>query len=200
MWPPPSKGGGLFFDIGRARQTPASDRSGDGSVSDASAQGRTGAGRPNLWLEDLAVGQTFRFGDYPVVRDEVIDFATRYDPQPFHIDDAAAERSVFGRLCASGVHTMAMAHRLQMGGFGDIGLQVLAGVGMDEFRLHQPVFPGDTLHMEVEITEMRPLRSKPDRGLLHYVTRVANQKDEVVLTYLSTLIMARRPTADQAPT
>lgn len=156
--------------------------------------------KAKLWLEDMRVGQTFRFGDYSVDRDEVIDFASRYDPQPFHVDDAAAERSIFGRLCASGVHTMAMAHRLQMGGFDEVGLQVLAGVGMDQFRLHVPVFPGDTLHMELEITEARPLRSKRDRGLLQYTTRVMNQKDEVVLTYLSTLIMACRPAEDGAAT
>lgn len=156
----------------------------------------TEGGAPTLWLEDMAPGQTFRFGDYVVNREEVIAFASRYDPQPFHLDDAAAAKSVFGRLCASGVHTMAMAHRLQMDGFGEIGLQVLAGVGMDEFRLLRPVFPGDTLHIEVEVRETRPLQSKPDRGLLHYVTRAANQNDEVVLTYLSTLIMARRPEQD----
>ena len=158
-------------------------------------QGEEDAARPKLWLEDMELGRTFRFGNYVVNREEVIDFASRYDPQPFHLDDIAAENSIFGRLCASGVHTMAMAHRLQMDGFGGIGLQVLAGAGMDKFRLLKPVFPGDTLHMEIEITETRPLRSKPDRGLLHYVTRVANQADEVVLTYLSALIMARRPTA-----
>lgn len=154
--------------------------------------------QPKLWLEDMAPGQTFRFGTYLVDRDEVIDFARRYDPQPFHIDDAAAEKSIFGRLCASGVHTMAMAQRLQMGGFGEIGLQVLAGLGMDEFRLPRAVFPGDVLHMDVEIKEVRPLRSKADRGVLKYVTSVANDKDEVVLTYLSTMIMARRPTPDQS--
>lgn len=151
-----------------------------------------------LWLEDLVPGQSFSFGTYRVDRDEVIDFARRYDPQPFHIDEDAAAKSIFGRLCASGVHTMAMAQRLQMDGFSEIGLQVLAGVGMDEFRLHQAVFPGDVLHMDVEVKEVRPLRSKPDRGLLQYVTRVANEKGEVVLTYLSSLIMARRPIVDQA--
>jgi acyl dehydratase len=135
------------------------------SVSDKVSQGRVDAAQ-KLWFEDMAPGRTFRFGDYLVDRDEVIDFATRYDPQPFHIDEAAAEKSIFGRLCASGVHTMAMAQRLQMGGFQDIGLQVLAGLGMDQFRLPHPVFPGDTLHMDVEVTETRPLRSKADRGIL----------------------------------
>jgi acyl dehydratase len=149
--------------------------------------------RPKLWLDDMAPGQTFRFGDYLVDRTEVIDFARRYDPQRFHMHDVAAEKSIFGRLCASGVHTMAMAQRIQMGGFGEIGLRVLAGLGMDEFRLHQAVFPGDCLHMDVEIIEARPHRSKPDRGVLRYVTRVSNQEDQVVLTYVSALMMARRP-------
>ncbi|WP_426387824.1 MaoC family dehydratase [Sphingobium sp. R-21] len=162
-------------------------------MSDDAIEGQAARGRRTLWLEDMAPGRTFRFGDYAVERDEVVAFARKYDPQPFHIDDAAAATSVFGRLCASGMHTMAMAHRLQMGGFQEVGLQVLAGLGMDEFRLSRPVFPGDSLHMEIEIGEARPLESKPGRGLLRYVTRVFNQKDEVVLTYLSTLMMACRP-------
>lgn len=147
-----------------------------------------------LWLEDLTPGQTFRFGDYAVTKEEVIEFASRYDPQPFHVDEAAAAANpLFGRLCASGMHTMAMAHLLQMRGFSGIGLHPLAGVGMDELRLHRPVFPGDTLHIEVEITETRELRSRTDRGLLNYLTRVINQNDETVMNYRSSLFMGRRP-------
>lgn len=162
-------------------------------MNDIATNNDDNAERPMLWLEDMTVGRTFLFGEYPVTREEVIEFASRYDPQPFHIDDTAAKNSIFGRICASGMHTMAMSHRMQMGGFIDEGLQILAGVGMDEFRVVAPVFPGDTLRMELEVTETRPLRSKPDRGLLKYTTRVVNQDGTVVLTYLSTLIMARRP-------
>lgn len=165
-------------------------------MSDTDNDEPAATAKPKLWLEDMVPGQSFTFGDYVVDRDEVIDFARRFDPQPFHMDEDAAAKSIFGRLCASGVHTMAMAHRLQIGGFGDIGLQVLAGAGMDEFRLWQPVFPGDILNMEVTIEEARPLSSKPDCGLLRYGTEVMNQDGKVVLTYLSALIMARRPAHD----
>lgn len=147
-----------------------------------------------LWLEDLSAGQTFRFGDYPVTREEVIAFATAYDPQPFHLDDEAAEANpLLGKLCASGMHTLSMSHLLQMRGFDKVGIKPLAGAGMDEMRLHRPVFPGDVLHIVVEISEVRPIRSSEDRGLLSYLTTALNQDDEPVLTYRSTLFMARRP-------
>lgn len=147
-----------------------------------------------LWLEDLSVGQSFRFGDYPVTREEVIAFATAYDPQPFHLDDeAAAANPLLGRLCASGMHTLSMSHLLQMRGFDQVGIKPLAGAGMDEMRLHRPVFPGDVLHIVVEIAEVRPIRSSEDRGLLSYSTTAFNQDGHAVLTYRSTLFMSRRP-------
>lgn len=149
---------------------------------------------PELWLEDLIPGQVFHFGDYPVSREEVIEFASRYDPQPFHLDDeAAAANPLLGKLCASGMHTMAMAHLLMMRGFGEVGIRPLAGAGMDEMRLHHPVFPGDTLHVAIEITETRPIRSRNDRGLLSYLTKVVNQDGVEVMTYRSLLFMSRRP-------
>ncbi|WP_446655196.1 MaoC/PaaZ C-terminal domain-containing protein [Blastomonas sp.] len=148
-----------------------------------------------LWLEDLEPGRVFRFGDYAVTRAEVIEFATGFDPQPFHIDDAAAAaHPLFGRICASGMHTMAMSHLLQMRGFQQVGIHPLAGVGMDEMRLHAPVYPGDTLRIAVELTDVRPSRSKPDRGLVSYLTTVSNQDDLAVMTYRSSLFLARRPT------
>lgn len=152
-----------------------------------------------LLLEDLEAGRVFRFGDYAVTREEVIDFATRYDPQPFHIDDeAAAAHPLFGRICASGMHTMAMSHLLQMRGFQQVGIHPLAGVGMDEMRLHAPVFPGDILHSEVELTEVRALRSKPDRGIVSYLTTVSNQDDVPVMTYRSSLFLGRHPSDSPA--
>lgn len=147
-----------------------------------------------LWLEDLTPGRVFRFGDYAVTREEVIEFATRFDPQPFHIDDAAAAtHPLFGRICASGMHTMAMSHLLQMRGFQQVGLHPLAGVGMDEMRLHSPVYPGDSLHIDVELTDVRASRSKPDRGIVSYLTTVSNQDDVAVMTYRSSLFLGRRP-------
>lgn len=146
-----------------------------------------------LYLEDLSPGQKLSFGDYHVTREEIIDFASRYDPQPFHLDDeAAAANPLLGKLCASGMHTMSMSHLLQMRGFAKVGINPLAGAGMDELRLYRPVFPGDTIHSEIEITQTREIRSKADRGLLDYLTTVLNQHGEKVMTYRSTLFMARR--------
>lgn len=152
---------------------------------------------PRLWLEDMAVGQLFCSGEYRVTREEVIEFASKYDPQPFHLDDeAAANNPLLGRLCASGMHTLSMAQLLMMRCFAEVGLNPLAGAGMDEMRLHLPVFPGDILHLEMEVTEARMLRSREDRGLLGYLTRIINQDGIAVMTYRSRLFMERRPTND----
>lgn len=149
-----------------------------------------------LYLEDLKPGRQLRFGDYDVTREDVIDFARRWDPQPFHLDDEAAKSNpLLGRLCASGMHTMAISHLLQMRGFQGIGLNPLAGAGMDELRLPQPVLPGDKLHSLIDIIETRYLRSRDDRGLLVYQTTVMNQLGAVVMTYRSQLFMARRPSS-----
>lgn len=150
--------------------------------------------KPVLWLEDLSVGDEFLFGDYVVTKEEVIEFATRYDPQPYHVDEAAAAANpIFGRLCASGMHTMAMAHLLQMRGFEEVGIRPLAGAGMDAMRMHRPVFPGDTLKLKLCITETRPLKSHADRGLIGYDVSVMNQQGETVMSNRAALFLARRP-------
>lgn len=149
---------------------------------------------PELYLEDLAPGLTFDLGSRHVTRDEIIDFAMQFDPQPFHLDDqAAASNPLLGRLCASGIHTLALSHSVQMRGFERVGIRPLAGAGMDEMRLPAPVFPDDTINVAIEILETKHLRSYDDRGILSYLTRVSNQDGLVVLTYRSALFMARRP-------
>lgn len=151
-----------------------------------------------LWLEDMVVGQLFRFGEYQVTREEVIEFASKYDPQSFHLDEeSAAKNPLLGRLCASGMHTLSMGQLLMMRCFAEIGLHPLAGAGMDEMRMHLPVFPGDALRIELEVTEVRQLRSRDDRGLLGYLTRIINQDGVAVVTYRSLLFMERRPASDR---
>lgn len=162
-------------------------------MSDSGSERHSNDDGPTLWLEDLQPGREFRYGNYAVTRDEVIEFASRYDPQPFHMDDAAAAKSIFGRICASGMHTMAMAQRMQMDFFMENGVQVVAGLGMDQFRVTAPVYPGDTLHMVVVIEDARPSESRPGMGVLTYLSMVINQDGTVVSSYLSKLMMKCRP-------
>jgi acyl dehydratase len=145
-----------------------------------------------LWWEDLEVGRCFELGQYAVTREEVIEFAARYDPQPYHIDEAAAAANpVFGRLSASGVHTYAMTARLTFDGFARHGIVPIAGAGSDGLKFERPVYPGDLLSASIQIIESRELKSRPDRGLTRMRTEVENQHSEIVLSYESTLFFAK---------
>ena len=143
------------------------------------------------YLEDIRVGDRFRSVDYTVTEGEIIDYARRYDPQPFHTDPAAARESIFGGLVASGWHTAAITMRLiaqsevRIAG-GSIGL------GLEELRWLRPVRPGDTLHVEVEVLEVRPSRSHPDRGIVRFRNTTRNQTGEIVQTMVTALYVPRR--------
>ncbi len=142
------------------------------------------------FYEDLDVGEAEEFGEYTVTRDEIVEFAEKYDPQPFHLDEAAAEESVFGELVASGWQTAAITMRLTVDGQDDVA--TLAGVGVDDMRWHAPVKPGDTLRLRTEIVDKRPSESRDDRG---YVTRRVeglNGDDVVVISYEGTALVRRR--------
>lgn len=148
------------------------------------------------WFEDLTVGRRFGFGTCQVTRDEVIDFARRYDPQPYHLnDEAAAANPIFGRLSASGLHTMAMANRLVHDGYAREGIRPVAGGGVDALRLLRPVFPGDTLRVELTVVEARPLKSRPGLGVVDMSTTVINQAGEPVMTQSGAFFIDRRPDA-----
>jgi acyl dehydratase len=133
-------------------------------------------------LHAFAPGQRFQTRRAPVDPAEVAAFAAAYDPQPLHLDPEAAARGAFGRVVASGYHTLALSWRLwvDVGAFGE---DVLAGLGLDEVRWHHPVYPGDTLAAEVEVLEARPSRRHPDRGVVRLGVTVRNQAGTVVLTY-----------------
>ena len=145
------------------------------------------------YFEDLAVGQTDSFGDVVVDREEVIDFAGRYDPQPFHLDDEAAAATHFGRLSASGWHTCAMAMRMIVDNFRDKALASLGAAGIDELRWLKPVYPGDTLRCETVIEELRPSRSRPEMGSVRTRLTVFNQDDAPVLSLVSIGLIGTRP-------
>jgi acyl dehydratase len=152
------------------------------------------------YFEDVVIGETVRFGSYPVTREEVIDFAGKYDPQPFHLDDDAASKTYFGRLSASGWHTGAMMMRMMVDHMKDHQRAGLGSPGIDELRWIKPVYPGDTLRVEGETLSKRRSASRPEMGLIYGVNRVYNQHDELVMTMKSTgLIQVRDPSAPIDP-
>ena len=150
------------------------------------------AGTPKLYFDDLRVGLLGEYGSYTVSREEIIAFARAYDPQPFHVDDEAAKRSIYGGLIASGWHTASLAMRLVVDGFLRDAAS-LGSPGVDQLRWLKPVRPGDTLSVRVEILEVTPSRSKPDRGSIRVTYETLNQHREVVLALTCAMMFARRP-------
>lgn len=145
------------------------------------------------YFEDIEVGTITPFGRYEVTRDEVIDFARKYDPQPFHLSDEAAAKTYFGRLAASGWHTAAMSMAMIVEHMEKSRQAGLGGLGIDDLRWWKPVYPGDTLRCEIEVIEKTPSRSKPDRGTYRSRLTVYNQDGEKVMSYVNTALIRRRP-------
>ncbi len=137
------------------------------------------------YFEDIEVGTVQRFGAYHVTREEVLDFAARYDPQDFHLDDEAAARTHFGRIAASGWHTCAMAMAMIVEEMKRHEHAGLGSPGLDELRWQKPVFPGDTLRCESEVMEKSRSRSRPEMGSYRRRLRVFNQNGEMVMSFLS---------------
>jgi acyl dehydratase len=145
-----------------------------------------------LFFEDLAPGRVFDLGSIEVTEEEIIQFATRFDPQPFHVDPEAGAASHFGGLVASGWHTCAMFMRLLVDGIVS-QTSSMGSPGMDEVRWAAPVRPGDTLAGTFTIAEARASTSKPDRGIIHSVCEMRNQDGTVVLTMRGMGMYGRRP-------
>jgi acyl dehydratase len=152
-----------------------------------------------IWFEDMVVGAKDSFGRYEVTREEVVDFAAKYDAQPFHLSDEAAALTYFGRLAASGWHTcsmmmaMTVAHMQEQPGVQEASLGAL---GLDEVRWMRPVYPGDVLRCETEVLEKTASRSKPDRGIVRMRTTVFNQDDNSVMSMIAILMIRTRAGAD----
>ena len=143
------------------------------------------------YLEDFAVGQMFRSGRLRIDKEQIFAFATQFDPQPFHLDEAAARHSIFGGLCASGWHTLAVTMRLLL----DSELKPaggLIGAGMDECRWPRPVRPDDELRVACEVIEVRRSNARPEQGLIKLRTTTFNQNGEAVLVYVANLVVPRR--------
>ena len=146
-----------------------------------------------LYWEDLAVGTDKLFGHYDVTREEVLEFATKYDPQPFHLSDEAAARTHFGRIAASGWHTAAMTMRVIVDELSREPQSGLGSPGVDELRWLKPVYPGDRLTVHGLIIDKTPSRSKPELGTIRTNTSVTNQDGVEVMRYTSIVLMQRRP-------
>jgi acyl dehydratase len=143
------------------------------------------------YLEDFAVGQIFGSGRWRITKEQIKAFAAEFDPQPFHLDETAAKDTFFGGLAASGWHTAAVTMKLLV----ESELQPADGVigaGFDEFRWPKPVRPGDELHIESEVLEVRRSRSKPSQGLIKLRTTTLNQHNETVQVQIGNLVVPRR--------
>src|SRR3954447_167433 len=146
-----------------------------------------------IYFEDIEIGRETQFGSYEVTREEVLDFARKYDPQPFHLSDEAAAKTYFGRLSASGWHTCAMTMSVIARRVVDEEQAGLGSPGIDELRWLKPVFPGDTLRVRGKIIEKTPSRSRPEMGSFRTETTVTNQDDVPVLRFQSIVLIRRRP-------
>jgi acyl dehydratase len=147
------------------------------------------------YYEDFAVGEIKQpRGRVRVEKDAIIAFAQKYDPQPFHLSDEGGRKSIFGRLVASGWHTAALTMSL----VASSEFQAVSGtigMGFDGMRWPIPVYPGDELRIETEVLDMRPSKTRPDRGVMKFRTRTLNQNGEVVQELIANAMVPRRPAA-----
>jgi acyl dehydratase len=136
---------------------------------------------PTEYYEDISVGDIHEFGSYTVEEENIIEFAEQYDPQPFHVDENAAEESMFGGLIASGWHTTAMTMRMLVDNVFQHS-SAAGAIGVDELRWKQPVRPSDTLSVRIEVLEKEPWND--ELGLVHNGTTVYNQDDTEVMSMI----------------
>ena len=141
-------------------------------------------------LDDLVVGEIFETQGYTLSQADITSFAFSYDPQPFHIDEVAAEKSIFGGIIASGFHTIAICFRLFIQS-GIFARSSLGGTGLDEVRWFAPVRAGDTLSAEVEVIKVLPSTSKADRGVAVLQYRGYNQRKELVVSFFGNHYLMR---------
>jgi acyl dehydratase len=147
---------------------------------------------PQRYLEDFAVGQVYGSGRLRIERERIKSFATEFDPQPYHLDEDAAQASFFAGLAASGWHTAAATMRLMVEG----ELQPAGGIiglGFEDFRWPRPVRPGDELRVESEVLDVRPSKSRPEQGLVKLRNTTFNQNSEAVQITVGSLLVPRKP-------
>lgn len=143
------------------------------------------------YFEDFKVGDSFAGGTVDVTQDAIIAYARQFDPQPFHTDPAAAKRTMFGELVASGWHTASMTMSL----FATSDIRIVNGIiggGVEQLTWPRPVRPGDRLSVRSEVLEARPSRSKPDRGMIRVKVETLNQNGEIVQSFVGQLVVLKR--------
>ena len=148
------------------------------------------------YFDDLQVGDRFTTPGVTVTESEIIDFALKYDPQPFHLDSQTASESQFGGLIASGYQTLALCFRLFIQG-GILRESSMGSPGIDELRWLAPVRPGDTLRSEVEVLEVIPSKSKPDRGVIRFQYSAMKQHGEKVLNFILNHFLRKKPSSER---
>ena len=149
-----------------------------------------------MYFEDVEIGSSEEFGSYQVTEEEIIEFASKYAPQPFHLSDEAGKAMIFGGLCASGWHTAGMTMRMVVDHMQAQGRSHSMGSpGLDELRWTRPVFPGDTLRVKSSVIDKRASRSRPEMGSVFLHNEVFNQKDELVMSFKPIVLYKRRPSA-----
>jgi len=146
------------------------------------------------YFDDFQAGERFVSAGATISEAAILDFALAYDPQPFHLDTMAAAKGPYGGLIASGFQTLALTFRMFYQA-NIVNACSMGSPGFDELRWLLPVRPGDTLTAEAEVLEVRPSGSKPDRGVVRMGFATKNQHGDTVMTFLATMILARRPAA-----
>lgn len=149
-----------------------------------------------ICFEDLEAGNEDTFGPLTVTSEAIIRFAEKYDPQPFHLSDEGAEGTIFGSLAASGWHTAAMTMKLIID--RDEPLASLGSPGLDDLRWHRPVYPGDELTARIRVLDKRTSESRADMGIVRFDIETYNQHDDIVMSYTSIAMIARRAAADDS--
>ena len=150
------------------------------------------------YFEDYAPGSVCVYGPIPIAEADIVEFASRYDPQPMHTDPAAATRGPFGGLIASGWHTAGLVMRVLVERYLS-PVAALVSPGIDELRWQKPVRPGDVLHVRVTVVDASISRSKPDRGLIRSFIEALNQNDEVVMSLKAMNFLRRREPGSRGP-
>jgi acyl dehydratase len=160
----------------------------------ASAQREGAAATKPVYLDDFVAGQVREFGRHVVTREEIVDFATKYDPQPFHTDEDKARHSFYGALIASGWMTVGVGMRMICDDYL-LGAASMGSPGVDQIRWLQPVRPGDVLRMRLTTLDVKRSQSKRDRGIVRSRWELLNQRDEIVMTLEGMGMFRRRPSA-----
>lgn len=147
---------------------------------------------PRYYFEDFTAGKVYEFGSRTVTKEEIVEFARQFDPQPFHLDEEAAHNTIYGGLIASGWHTCSICMRLAVDGLLK-DCDTLGSGGLDELRWIKPLRPGDTVAARLRVLESIPSKSKPDLGKVAVTFELINQRSELIMDFSEKILFRRRP-------